>query len=56
MSIVAKIGERSYEVIDIQVLSQCRAIYAQHTGNQNSLEDRFEELGIDFVIDGFKDD
>jgi hypothetical protein len=51
MTMVAKVGERTYEVSDQSTLSKCREIYAFHTGDQNSLEDKFKESGIDFTMD-----
>lgn len=51
MTIVVKIGERVYELQSVQDLSKCREIYAHHTGDQNSLEDKFEQHSIDFVLD-----
>ena len=51
MTIVAKIGERTYEVTNSQALAKCREIYARHVGDQNSLENAFEEVGIDFCLE-----
>jgi hypothetical protein len=50
-TILAKIGERSYELPDQQTISKCREIYAYHIGDQNSLEDKFEEAGVEFTLD-----
>lgn len=48
MTIVAKIGTRIYEMSNTNDVAQCRDIYATHTGDQNSLETKFEEASIDF--------
>lgn len=53
MTVLAKIGERTYELPDQRSLSKCREIYANHVGDQNSLEEKFEEIGVDFTIDLF---
>ena len=53
MSVLVKIGERTYEVVDEPTASRCREIYVSHTGDQNSLEEKFEKCGIDFYIENF---
>jgi hypothetical protein len=51
VTILAKVGERTYELPNQQSLSKCREIYAYHTGDQNSLEDKFEDAGVEFTLD-----
>ena len=51
MSVLAKVGERTYEFESSQDVADAREIYATFTGGQNELEFEFEEAGIEFLIE-----
>jgi len=50
MTILAKVGERSYEFDSMLNLAEARNIYAHHTGGQNEFEEIMENEGIKFYI------
>ena len=49
--IIAKIGERTYEMKSFEDVTQARSIYANSTGSQNEFEDELESSEIDFFYD-----
>jgi hypothetical protein len=51
MSILAKVGERTYEFQSQLDIEDAREIYASFTGGQNDLESEFEEAGIEFFVE-----
>lgn len=51
MTILCKIGERTYELQSGEDVTHARAIYAQSFEDQNGFEDELERVGIDFTID-----
>ena len=51
MSIVAKVGERTYEFDSFSGLTAAREIYANHTGDANSLEDKFDDAYICYMYE-----
>lgn len=51
MSIVAKLGERTYEFESSEQVTHAREIYAHSTQDQNGFETEMEEAGIDFTYE-----
>lgn len=51
MSIVAKVGERTYEFDTFEQLTDAREIYARSTQDQNGFETEMENAGIEFVYE-----
>ena len=51
MSILAKVGERSYEFPDHRMLTGARELYAHHVGSQDQLEEVFERFNIEFTLE-----
>jgi hypothetical protein len=52
MSVIAHIGERSYEFDTFEGLTKARAIYAHCTGSQNEFEEIMENEHVEFYIYG----
>lgn len=48
MPVVVGIGARLYEFNDRIDAAKCFDIFAAHSGDQNSLETKFEDASIDF--------
>ena len=51
MSIVAKVGERTYEFETFREITLAREIYAKCVGDQNDFETEMESAGIDVIYD-----
>lgn len=48
MSVIAKVGERTYEFESLSDLTRAQEIYAKFTGDQNEMEQEMENAEIEF--------
>lgn len=51
MSVVAKVGERTYEFQSKDDLRMAQRIYTETCRDQNGFEELMEQEGIDFLIE-----